>query len=375
MKKEASSKPDLAKVSWSNAIDVLRIVAMVMVINLHTILSFTERPDFFLSKIWWALEPIIALSKPAVIIFFMLSGYLVLNKSRSVKENLQKTWRRLIVPLLVFEVFNFIVAWIRQQPSGVGIGGFVGGELERLVSHPSSPLWFLVVLTFLYLLNPLWTMLFEKLERREIAKYVTGFFFVLPIIAFMIAPLLTKNNQMYTSLTSWLAFVGFYLYGGLARKKWTAIENKKRNWLFLGVGFVLTVVSQFLAGWLQVSGVENLFWQWLESVLVNIGGIGVGLGVFGVLINFDWLRIFKKEGWQKKWLRFTKWLAGLSFGIYLIHPQVINFLHDVFNFTFDNLGWNVVIYCVVNWGLVFGLSLILTMVIKKIPGVKKIIGE
>ena len=57
-------------ISWSNAINIVRIVAMLMVINLHTLLNFTQRSDFFLTKLWWLLEPIAILSAAATWIFF-----------------------------------------------------------------------------------------------------------------------------------------------------------------------------------------------------------------------------------------------------------------------------------------------------------------
>ena len=79
--------------------DLIRVIAMLMVIFLHTILNFTIRPDFFPSKLWFVFEPIVAISKTCVLLFFMLSGYLVIAKKRSIQENINKTIKKIVTPL------------------------------------------------------------------------------------------------------------------------------------------------------------------------------------------------------------------------------------------------------------------------------------
>src|SRR5260221_8277573 len=82
--------------------DVIRVAAMLMVVVLHTILNFTLRPDFFATKVWFAFEPIVAISKTAVLLFFMISGYLVIGKERSIRENLKKIRGVIVIPFVFF---------------------------------------------------------------------------------------------------------------------------------------------------------------------------------------------------------------------------------------------------------------------------------
>jgi peptidoglycan/LPS O-acetylase OafA/YrhL len=61
----------------------------------------------------------------------------------------------------------------------------------------------------------------------------------------------------------------------------------------------------------------------------------LAMGMFNLLIDLD----------GKKLARFYKskmeLLAKLSFGIYLIHPFVINVLNDILGFDFDKISMNI----------------------------------
>jgi surface polysaccharide O-acyltransferase-like enzyme len=65
--------PEISK-STSFSLNIVRILAMIGVVNLHTILVFVQRPDMFHARLWLPLETFLTLSMPAVSLFFILSG-------------------------------------------------------------------------------------------------------------------------------------------------------------------------------------------------------------------------------------------------------------------------------------------------------------
>jgi surface polysaccharide O-acyltransferase-like enzyme len=132
-------------------LDLIRIIGMVMVILMHTAINFTLRTDFFATKLWFLLEPAIVLSRTAVLLFFMLSGYLVISKRRSIGENLGKTLRKLLLPLVFFTSVDTLINLSKFDLRMNGWISFFAQEINRLMNEKSSPLWFLIVLVFLIL--------------------------------------------------------------------------------------------------------------------------------------------------------------------------------------------------------------------------------
>ncbi len=356
------------------ALNFIRIFAMLAVINLHTLLNFVERPDFFNTKIWWTLMPIVILSAPAVIIFFMLSGYLVLNRPQPIVTNIKKIFHRLLIPLLFFGGLNFFsnLLWIR------GFGWInidlllpqLQKELHRLVTFPSSFLWFLVVLIFLYLLNPLWQTLLQDRKNKKLLLYLTSLAFLLSFFAKLIEHPSGHDGTIYTAFTAWLGYLGIYLYGGLLRHQWLPSLSRKQSLFLLTFGFVFYFIFHFF----KFSGFDNSFlFDWTYSLVAFCADIVIAIGFFNFFLEVNWLRFFRTSRQKQLWFNFTNFLASMSFGIYLLHPFIINRLF-ISGFQFDFVSQNAFVFNLLNWFIVFFSSLLLTWLISWTPYLRKIIG-
>lgn len=343
--------------------DVIRVAAMVMVIFLHTILNFTIRTDFFATKLWFLLEPVVAVSKTCVLLFFMLSGYLVISKNRTIKTNLDKTLRKILLPLGFFTLVNIVYNWSKFASDGTW-SEFVLNELHRMTRFPSSPLWFLVVLAFLYLLNPVWGLIFARNQKPDVARFITFSALLFSLMITLVEFPAQRTGQIFTSFTGWTGFVFFYLYGGLIKNGWIKSSQQRLNLLMIGLGWVLTMAGDFLTMWQRVHGI-SFIWNDYTGNYLSIPVTMMAVGIFNWLIHLD----LSKFRWP-----ILNWLAGLSFGIYLIHTYVIALLGEL-GFRFDNLQLNVYFYNALNVILVFGISLVLTLLIKKIPRLRVLIGD
>lgn len=344
--------------------DFVRILAMFMVILLHTILNFTIRPDFFATKLYFLFEPIIAVAKTCVLLFFMLSGYLVVKKQRNIKDNFSKTIQKILLPLSFFSLVNIAYAWTKFNYNGNNFGNFVASQLQGLVTFPSSPLWFLVVLFFLYLLNPVWQLIFRDDETKSTARFITFITLIFSLLTTIVSFLVNKSGLFFNNFTAWTGFAFFYLYGALVRNKWIKIDNQKLNILLLVVGTLLTIVGDYLSMWQKARSVVFVFNDYTGSYL-SISVLMTAVAIFNIFMSID---LSKLEG------KIVIWLANLSFGIYLIHTYVISFFTDIAGFDFNKLNINVYLYNLLNIVLVFGISLLLTIIIKKIPKLKNLIG-
>lgn len=340
---------------------------MMMVIIMHTIYNFTIRTDFFATKLWFILEPIVAISKVCVLLFFMLSGYLVIGKNRSLTENWQKTKKRVMIPLVFFSTLNLIYTICKTNPQFLLTGSFWQAQLVKGTHFPSSPLWFLVVLLFFYLLNPLWQKVFNQQEQPGVALYLIKLSFFFSILVTILQFPSLKSDIVFNNFTAWTGFLCFYLYGGAIKNKWLNFTNHYFNYSFLIIGFSLTLVGDFVTSYIKANS-HNFIWTDYTANYLSIPVIMMAIGLFNLLIS-DQLQLNQKIS------DIIQWLAGLSFGIYLIHSYVVSIFTDFLGFDFNKLNINVYLYNLLNVTLVFLISLTLTWVIKKIPKMKMIIGE
>ena len=77
--------------NYSLHADIVRVVALFSVVGIHLLTPIYAQPDFFGGKFWWITFLLNCLFRASVPLFMMLSGYLVLGKVTSLKENLERT--------------------------------------------------------------------------------------------------------------------------------------------------------------------------------------------------------------------------------------------------------------------------------------------
>jgi len=262
-------------------LDLIRVIAMVMVVLMHTVINFTLRTDFFATKLWFLLEPAIALSRTAVLLFFMISGYLMTSKRTSIKENFEKTIKRLCLPLAFFTFIDSMINLSKFNLVVDGWFGFFSHEMNRLMNEKSSPLWFLVVLVFLYFLNPLWQKVFAQKDGGLLAKYLTISALIFSILMAIVEYPSEKIGMLFSAPTYWLGYVFFYLYGGLAKEKFVNFKNNRFNFFLLIGGLGLAIADEFIAVYSQIKEI-NFIWNLYTSNYLSIPVMMMAIGLFNL---------------------------------------------------------------------------------------------
>lgn len=356
-------------------IDVIRVLAMLMVVALHTILNFTLRPDFFGTKAWFIIEPIVALSAASVPLFFMLSGYLTLDRERTIAQNWQKLSARLLVPLLFFEMLTGLVEFVRYQQGGAQGLSFFQSQLVRLTNFPSSPLWFLEVLVFLYLLNPVWQRIFARDKGPALARYVTLLALIFTVATGMCKFPSLKAGTFFTTCTGWLAYTFYYLYGGLIKQGWDKKPSLKQSSLLVLVGLLITMAGDYFTLYMQVHSREFVGSGYFGD-FTSAPVLMMAVGIFYLCSDGRLDRAFTQSSSivTRAASRAIQQLAALSYGIYLIHPFIVTALHEL-KFDFNTVSMNIYLFNFLNYGLVFGVSALLAAVLRQTPGVRKVVGE
>jgi len=352
-------------------VDLIRTLAMMMVIGIHTVLSFTLRPDFFGTKIWFVLEPLIAFSKIGILLFFMVSGYLVIGKNRSIKENWKITRNRILIPLFFFSTIDLLYKQYRFSLLESNLLLFWQKQLRNISNFPDSPLWFLGVLFFIYLLNPVWQAIFTKEKESNLATYITKLSFIFSLFVTIIKFPCLRQSNFFNGFTLWLGYLPLYFYGGLVRNEWVNNNKKTISVLMIVFGLLGTIVGDYYTAYSKINSLPFV-WSGYFFEYLSIPNVLLAIGVFNLLITLS--NPLQNTFFKRAFVNVIRILAGLSYGIYLVHPFVINIFSDILGFNFDKLKMNIYAYNVLNYFLVLGVSALISYIVIKIPVLRLALG-
>lgn len=355
--------------------DVVRSFAIIMAVGVHLVIPITARPDFFGGTIWWLTFLLNCLFRISVPLFIVLSGYLSLGKSITVSQNWKKVSQRLLIPLIVYYcIFTFAyatMAYLRAEPYDYW------GIFHNLSKNTHSSLYFLVVLLFIQLLNPLWNLLTEE-KNLPILKYVCYFFFGLGAVANIFYYLSLREGEVFSTYTYWMMWLGYYLYGYLVKLKPSSLSSKeKKKYLSLfSVSYLFTAVFGYITLWLYHHNVNDLFYiggQTYADGYLSVSVMIMTVCVFNLIMRGKWFEQLQSNQLIKKSIIF---IAGLAFAMYLNHLLVMDTLSKFFGVTPDSKSMgNLWRYLFIEVVTAFGLTIPLSYLIKQTPILKKIVGE
>lgn len=288
--------------------DVLRVAAMLGVIYLHTAAAALQ--DLNNIPLWWFSNVLTAVATPAVPLFFMMSGALLLRDARTAdwRDVLCRRVPRLLVPLLAWSALVLAYNFLRVDRAQAL------DQLKNLLHEPAMvPYWFLYALIPIYLLSPMVKAMTDRLSHSG-WNYMMGLWLVLTVgisTAYSFAPAEWKTVFIphYTlNVNAVGGYLGYFLLGAYLER----LEKRPpRRALGLGCA-VMLAVSIFGTAWdTYAHGVySDRFTNYLNIFTVVFSAL-----IF--LLAKDCLGEREERG------RFLPWLANASFGIYLAHAPAI----------------------------------------------------
>lgn len=298
-------------------LDVLRSLAIVMVLVIHSASGSLSR--FSLSVNWWAALAWGGLARPAVPLFFMCSGALMLSRELTPRRILTHNLPRILCAMYIWAFVYQLFAL--PERGGFSSGNLLQAVVNTLTLRHENHFYFLHYLLLVYTLLPVVRVLIRSASRREI-EYALAVWFVtgilLPLLQFyrpfdLVPPVAWWKMPACYAATGY-ALLGYYLrqYGGTIRRGWYAAA--------LVLGFAVTF------GGTAVSSMKSgaLVERFLEGM--SPGPMLMAFGWFGLLLS--------RKTWPKALAAAANRLARASFCIYLSH---ILFLK-----AFTRLGYYVV---------------------------------
>ena len=314
-------------------VDLLRLVAMLMVIAAHCVDIYNATPQDDLMNSFWGVF-IGSLMRPSVPLFAMMTGLLLLPVKESAKEFYLKRIPRVAIPMLIWSAVYYLIPWL------TGVAGLDKSVITTLFPFEFSPsqdagdamrnialipftfngytthMWYLYMLIGLYLLMPFFSAWVEKRDSTMTNTYLLLWLcsLTLPYLKQLIAPNLFGEcawNEFGT-FYYFAGFAGYLLLGHiLARRHHMPLRRIIAMGVMLYISGYIITYTGYASMAVQYSYEEapellELFWQFCSPNVVLMA-----LGIFLVVqrINITSPRL------QSLLAATTR----CSFGTYLMH--------------------------------------------------------
>jgi surface polysaccharide O-acyltransferase-like enzyme len=339
--------------------DTVRVFAIFGIVMLHLAAVPCNHFDSIPRGAWWWANLYDALPRAGVPIFVMLSGALLLNRPRTEASEMWRRVLKIAAPLVLWTlIYTGWRAYLRGQ-------AFSMPELARhLLNGMDAPvyphLWFLYVILGLYLFLPVLRPFVAH------ASPVTQIYFVgLWLIATILQPLFERRMgySISISLAPAYGFIGYFVLGAALHKFVPMRLPRRILWgcaaLFLA-GLLVAIFGTFALS-LQDGKLNEFFY---EPLSLNV--IAMAASAF-LLVRHHTPPAGGAAQAQSRFAPMLARMSMLAFGIYLIHPMVIDCLDLWFGLSLDPLLFHPSWYVPALALLVFILSAVSTALLVRTP--------
>lgn len=300
-------------------IDNAKFAAILAVIVLHvSAVTLSESPRG--EAMWWLSALLNAASRWGVPVFVMLSGAALLGTGRieAAGTFYRKRISKVVIPLMFWSAFY--IAWAALPAL---VKGDTVSWTDRLLrwcqGRPYYHLWFLYMILGLYLITPWLRLAMRDMELGLLRRSVIALLLVTLSDGLWRALGWTSGNDFF--LLWGLDYLPYFLLGGcIARQSSHGQEvsaGGRRAWLLAGLALAVICAGQ---AWLVSTESRNDWRFALATYWLDNQGVPVMLLSLTLL---PLLRTWQRPLFSRQW---TQRMAALSFGIYLVHPVILDIL-------------------------------------------------
>lgn len=321
--------------------DIMRVLACIMIICMHAPMPNANVNGIILSTISY-------FTAPGLVLFFVISGSLLLPVKADTKTFLKKRLGKVIMPTLVFTILYIFTNYITGESQNI---------LRTICSIPFSAqghgvLWFMYTLLGLYLISPIISKWLDVATKKEIEFYLLLWVITL---CYPILKLFVNINESDTGVLYYFSgYIGYFVLGYYLRKYPDAITLKK-----LIIPDIIAITAPII---LKVMHIDVDFYSmfWYLSIFVAL------------LCTTIYVLINKVNIKSEKIIGIFQLISNLSFGIYLIHIAVMHFFIWKLDFII-NIN-NYIVQWITVVGLTFIISCSIAYIISLLPFGDYIIG-
>ena len=352
----------------STYLDFMKILAIYFVCFYHynnlnidflTTPSFSTYLNYFVKGI----------ASTGVPLFFMVNGALMLNRNYNLNKHIKKIIN-IVVLTIIWGFITLLILSIINKNIYPPLRFLAG--LWTWVPHITNHLWFLTTLVCIYILFPLIKTVYD-LEDKKILNYIliTIFIFTFGNVILNIIVNTTEyifkinhlTHSRFNFFNHFNLFQGFYAYslvyfiiGGLIFKKLKGkiSINKNKYIVFFIVGLGLL----FLNGVMMSKSNEAIYdtvWNGYDTIMTLLICISIFLLTYSI------------ENKLNKISNIIQLIGENTLGIYFLHRFVGSILIPYYIKL--NFNTSLLLNLLFGFATMF-ISLIITLILKKIPVVK-----
>ena len=336
----------------------IRVVASFAIVILHTFTIFGMAEQGTLSDSEeFATRVVPYLMMWAVPCFVMVSGALLLDEKReiTVSRILRKYVLRMVLVLLLFTtVFYLLDLWMNADEwSSESVITILG---KFFTDGSWAHLWYLYLLIGLYLMLPVYRLV-AKHATREVLIYLGILYVIFLSLIPMLERLTDASIGFYLCTSS--VFPGFFVLGHLIHTGRFSVK-KGVAWGLAALGAISIVGLTMIDFGEHQDDMDSLLgnYAFLPVIILSIG-------------CFLLLRGSGKNTSSPRAEKLWSFLDRNSFGIYLTHLFFLRWLIKVVKWNpFETGSFWMLIPVAIG---VFAASLLVTFLLRLIPGLKKLI--
>ena len=351
-------------------ISVMNVIAAVSVVILHSNVSFWLEK----SKPYWPTANVIeSVFYFAVPVFFMLSGATLIDYQErySTKEFFKKRFMKTVIPFIVWSVIGLLwkyreVLWamLTGKPNN-GLDWTFLSVTDGIVNTKFRDIyWFFIPLFCIYMIIPL----FAAVRKEKRVKIFTYIIMISLVINFVIPFGLSLLNRYGNISFGWTyrISVGFeYLYyvlvGYVLHKKELKLRYRLIIYALAIVGLLVHILGTYYETKANAGGYVVSFYKGYYNLPCVLYSTGIFLFVKQAAMKIK----------NKTVIKIFSYLQGFTFPIYLIHRYYLDVFEKYIHYI--KLERASILYVVSATILALVLSILTTMLLRKIPVLRRIV--
>jgi len=338
-------------------IEFIRFLATFSVVWLHSAAPLLYKYNELSIIDWWTGNIYDSMVRTCVPLFFMLSGYLLLDKSETLGNFFAKRINKVLVPLVVWSIFYIL--WKRYYENGEPLSFYSFYSL--LLTPAYYHLWFFYAIIGLYLYVPILRIFVQNSKITILYYFIVLWFFAVSII-----PFIEKETHVNSiiDLKMISGYVGYLVIGHVLGKIKINKKILMLSFLVAFLSFLVTIIATYFFT-AQNGGIfYDYFYEYLSPNIILMS-----VAVF-ILLKYisEEFSVFENYTVRKV----IQTLSSASLGTYLVHTMVIFVLQKGdLGFTLSPFSTAAIYSVPLTAITTFFLSFLIIFVLQKIPLLNK----
>jgi surface polysaccharide O-acyltransferase-like enzyme len=347
----------------SVALDVLRVVAILGVVAIHTFAGIVTNPAVHGSGTWWVAVALDIGNVWVIPVFVMVSGALLLGPrahSAGPRTFYRKRLLRLGPAFVAWQVFYIVVVqmWLSQRNLSIT------DVLQQIADGKTyTHLYFLYLIVGLYLVAPVLAAFLAGGGPGR-AYIFAGTVLASTLLVYVIADLSSLNGAprpiVLGALTQWMPYVGYFLAG------W-ALRNVTLSWRWATLAAVATLALLAETVWQYANAGRHVLLNAISPVgYLSVVVAAASIGVFVVAQS-----IFAKATPSARASRVLRELSDAAFGVFLVHFFFLVLIGTLFP-SVAQLRDTSVLWATAYWACVVIISFAVTIGARRVPFLRRV---